>query len=239
MLPHGAGLSVGEGDVNPPVAFAHRGLWRRPEARNTTVALRAAVAEGFGVEFDVRMRGETPVVAHDKAEVGGAPSLEWVLLGLCGQQVPLRLVLDVKEVAAQVPAARMLALLPVARVAAHPAAYVLRADHELDPRLHDVVGGQRWIACVKPTVTGWCPAPGAGLHRGVVYCDAFESGPPDWRTAEAIGKMRALDEWPILTADEVYGRPARVEVQAAAWSQAFGVVTDRPAEFRAAWELAA
>jgi glycerophosphoryl diester phosphodiesterase len=45
--------------------LSHRGLWRLPVERNTPQALSLALAEGFGVETDVRDFSGRLVVSHD------------------------------------------------------------------------------------------------------------------------------------------------------------------------------
>jgi len=47
------------------IILAHRGLWSRPEERNTLTALETALAEGFGVETDLRDFDGRVVISHD------------------------------------------------------------------------------------------------------------------------------------------------------------------------------
>ena len=45
--------------------IAHRGLWFRPEQKNTVDAFDLALREGFGIETDVRDLGSRLVISHD------------------------------------------------------------------------------------------------------------------------------------------------------------------------------
>jgi hypothetical protein len=53
--------------------LAHRGLWSQPAERNSLSALTSALAEGFGVETDVRDLGGELVVSHDPPLAGAMP----------------------------------------------------------------------------------------------------------------------------------------------------------------------
>lgn len=50
--------------------LAHRGTWTRPEEQNTLAALRASVAAGHGIEFDVRDLDGDLVISHDPPRAG-------------------------------------------------------------------------------------------------------------------------------------------------------------------------
>lgn len=45
--------------------IAHRGLWDKPEQRNTKFAFEAAFREGFGIETDIRDLDGDLVISHD------------------------------------------------------------------------------------------------------------------------------------------------------------------------------
>lgn len=47
------------------MVLAHRGLWRHPAQRNTLGALTSALAEGFGLETDIRDHAGQLVISHD------------------------------------------------------------------------------------------------------------------------------------------------------------------------------
>lgn len=100
--------------------FAHRGLHRAGISENGMAAFRAAIAQGYGIECDVRLSGDgVAMVFHDAAlsrmtgaegvlsdhraerleqmklgDGGGIPRLE-TLLQACGQTVPLLIELKV------------------------------------------------------------------------------------------------------------------------------------------------
>ena len=45
--------------------LSHRGLWLRPEEKNTLAALRRSLEEGFGLETDIRDHDGRLVISHD------------------------------------------------------------------------------------------------------------------------------------------------------------------------------
>lgn len=47
--------------------IAHRGLWHKPEEKNTLEAFRAALQNGFGIETDFRDCNGRLVISHDPA----------------------------------------------------------------------------------------------------------------------------------------------------------------------------
>jgi len=53
--------------VDRRTILAHRGVWTRPEERNTLAALTAALEAGYGIETDLRDLDGALVVAHDPA----------------------------------------------------------------------------------------------------------------------------------------------------------------------------
>jgi hypothetical protein len=61
--------------------IAHRGLWELPEQKNSAGAIRAAIANGFGIEVDLRDRAGRLVIAHDPADESAA-DFEEVLASL-------------------------------------------------------------------------------------------------------------------------------------------------------------
>jgi len=50
--------------------LAHRGFWEKPAEKNSPAALRRALADGFGVETDLRDAAGQLVIAHDLAGPG-------------------------------------------------------------------------------------------------------------------------------------------------------------------------
>jgi glycerophosphoryl diester phosphodiesterase len=57
--------------MSPSCILAHRGLWNRPEEKNSREALASAMGRGFGVETDVRDCDSELVVSHDPPRKGG------------------------------------------------------------------------------------------------------------------------------------------------------------------------
>jgi hypothetical protein len=66
--------------------LAHRGLWDRPEERNTIASFKRAVKEGFGFESDVRDYLGNLVISHDIAGAE-APLFETALNTIDGTEL--------------------------------------------------------------------------------------------------------------------------------------------------------
>jgi len=60
--------------------LAHRGLWEKAEEKNSAAALRRALAEGYGVETDVRDAAQQLVIAHDPAGPGALAAADFLAL---------------------------------------------------------------------------------------------------------------------------------------------------------------
>ena len=60
------------------IVLAHRGWWRTKEEENSSVAIERALAEGFGVETDLRDLAGRVVVSHDPPR-GGELAFEALL----------------------------------------------------------------------------------------------------------------------------------------------------------------
>jgi hypothetical protein len=70
--------------------LSHRGLFRRPDERNTLVAFRRSFEAGFGIETDVRDLQRALVISHDPPDAA-APSFRDLLTlhREVGPQTPL------------------------------------------------------------------------------------------------------------------------------------------------------
>lgn len=72
--------------------LAHRGLWYQPDERNQPEALRIALAQGFGLETDVRDAVGQLVIAHDPPIASAQPMADFLALyGSIGSTAPLAL----------------------------------------------------------------------------------------------------------------------------------------------------
>jgi len=72
--------------------LAHRGFWQKPEEKNSLVALRRALVEGFGVETDFRDSAQQLVIAHDPAGRDALSSADFFqLYNDCKSSAPLAL----------------------------------------------------------------------------------------------------------------------------------------------------
>lgn len=63
--------------------IAHRGLWHRPEEKNTLLAFRRALQNGFGIETDFRDYDGRLVISHDPALNEAIPARAF--FDLCNQ----------------------------------------------------------------------------------------------------------------------------------------------------------
>jgi len=60
--------------------LAHRGFWEHAEEKNSAAALRRALAEGYGVETDLRDAAQRLVIAHDPAGPGALAAEDFFAL---------------------------------------------------------------------------------------------------------------------------------------------------------------
>ncbi|MFS1510720.1 MULTISPECIES: phosphodiesterase [unclassified Vibrio] len=74
--------------------IAHRGFWLEASEQNTEVAFRRALSNGFGIETDLRDRGQFIVISHDMATTENM-TLEY-FLELCTVAPDVTLALNVK-----------------------------------------------------------------------------------------------------------------------------------------------
>ena len=47
------------------IILAHRGLWKYYDEKNSVEAITKAIANGYGVETDIRDRSSELVISHD------------------------------------------------------------------------------------------------------------------------------------------------------------------------------
>ena len=220
-----------------PALVCHRGLWHEPREKNTLAAFQAAVSHGYGVELDVRMRRGQVVVAHHPAETPKAPTLGEALDAMAEQATrdgwTPRLIVDVKEAAAQIPTARVLRSTPWSD-GREPPHLVLRSDAPAVPGLPEALTPK--VAFTE--ARSWPDREAFRQPEGhrIAYGDAFFSGPTDWRSQACVETLVAEGFYPILTSDEVYGRRPRIREQASNWQSAYAIVTDLPDAYRRVFE---
>jgi hypothetical protein len=79
-------------DLSQMLVLSHRGLWTRPQEKNTLAALRRSLDEGFGLETYIRDHNGKLVISHDPP-AGNCPDLESFLecYKQAGKDVPLAL----------------------------------------------------------------------------------------------------------------------------------------------------
>ncbi len=53
--------------------FAHRGFWRDKSEQNTQQAIKSCIENKFSLETDLRLRGETLVIAHSTEDLEKSP----------------------------------------------------------------------------------------------------------------------------------------------------------------------
>lgn len=74
--------------------IAHRGYWLDAAEQNTKVAFKRALANGFGIETDLRDRDQTVVISHDMA-TDESMTID-SFLSLCSSAPGVTLALNVK-----------------------------------------------------------------------------------------------------------------------------------------------
>jgi hypothetical protein len=60
------------------IILAHRGVWQNPAEKNSAVALRRALENGFGVETDIRDLDGQLVISHDPPRAGAMPLADFL-----------------------------------------------------------------------------------------------------------------------------------------------------------------
>lgn len=172
--------------------LAHRGLWRDRREGNSRAALQAALEAGYGLETDIRDRGEQLMVAHDPAD-----ERAWPLRDLLGIYAELRstacLALNIKSDGL---APQLAALLE-----AHAIENYFVFDMSVPDMLHYARAGLRFFT----RHSEYEPRPALYDQAAGVWLDAFHH---TWFTRETIaGHVRAGKDVCVVS-PELHSRQA-------------------------------
>lgn len=174
--------------------LAHRGVWSRPEERNSLAALERAIAMGFGIETDLRDDRGTIVISHDPPAAGALPFAELAERWVKGRAPGALLALNVKSDGLQTLARAELERAGVAHadifffdmsvpdargyVRAGLPIYTRQSDLEAEPLLYSAARG--------------------------VWLDTFER---EWLSAAALSEHARAGKEMCIVSPELHGRP--------------------------------
>jgi len=208
--------------------LAHRGLWRQPAEKNGLVALRSALAEGFGVETDIRDHAGELVISHDPPSANALPLAD--LLNACQQMASQgTLALNIKADGLQQPLADALA-----RHRITPDRYFV-----FDMSVPDALG---YLRLGMPCFTRQSeiePKPAFLDQASGIWLDCFRE---DWINEGVILDHCAAGRAVALVSPELHGRDMRPawevwrnayrNVRRQGQSHRIMICTDRPREAR-------
>lgn len=199
--------------------LAHRGLWLKPEERNTREAFEKALAAGFGLETDVRDHDGALVIAHDPPRGDGLMPLATLLDLYVDAGEPEGLAINIKADGLQSALALALSEARVTNAFVFDMStpdtlgylklglpvFTRQSEYELQPPLYDRSAG--------------------------IWLDCFER---DWIDGAAIAAHLDAGKQVALVSPELHGRP-----HDAAWAKWAGsslpgvsICTDFPREAR-------
>jgi hypothetical protein len=205
----------------PVKPISHRGFWLRREERNTETAFRRSLAEGFGIETDLRDRNGEIVIAHDIGDAGSMSLRQFFDIYADYPERPT-LALNIKADGLQDALSDLLRT------------YAINRYFVFDMSVPDLLGyrkrGLRYFGRISEYETD------AILMKeaGGVWLDQFES---DWVTGDTIGGYRRDGKEVCVVSPELHGRPheaswGRYRKFAADTGQDFLLCTDFPTEAR-------
>jgi len=171
--------------------LAHRGFWQKPEEKNSPAALRRALAEGFGIETDLRDHAGRLVISHDPAGPDSFSAPDF--LALCREINPLApLALNIK--------ADGLRPLLKSLLQHHPAQNYFCFDMSVPETLLYHRDGLRFFTREsehEPAPVLYAPAAG-------VWLDMFTG---DWATPAHLSQHLQAGKQVALVSPELHGRP--------------------------------
>jgi hypothetical protein len=184
--------------------LSHRGLWERPEERNTLGAFTRSFEAGFGTEVDVRDHDRALVISHDPPS-GPTLLLEEVLDSHRRIGPALPLALNVKSCGLAAALAELLARYGVASSfvfdMAVPdaldyanrglAAFTRVSEYEEEPAFYALASGV-WVDCFRED---WIGDAAVSPHLAAGKSVALVSPELHRRPHEAVWKRWAAAAW--------------------------------------------
>lgn len=198
--------------------IAHRGWWYpTTAAQNTHEALCDALAQGWGVEFDLDLDGAAMVIRHG-SEVDSVPLTADLLAALAASAAPH--LWNVKAPGLGAHLVNLFAGAP--RLARN--AWVF--DVELvDPRLPWVCPSVRYLARASDRADESLAVALAAPWASGIWLDTWEY---DWVTSAVLTAVQAAGRVPFVCSPELHGRPIAI-AEWVAWQQAGAFIcTDLP-----------
>jgi hypothetical protein len=172
--------------------LAHRGLWSRPEERNTQAALFGALRAGYGIETDFRDRAGILFVSHDPPGDGDiltAAALfdEYARHGHRG-----RLALNVKADGLQGALREALHAIPVERY------------YAFDMSVPDALGYLCQEMPIYTRMSEYEPEPAFATEAAGIWVDDFSG---DYPQVEVAQRLLREGRRVALVSPELHGRP--------------------------------
>lgn len=199
--------------------IAHRGLWMKPEDKNTISALKRALDAGFGIETDLRDRDGRLVIAHDPA-TDSSPLFSEFLSDVSG------IVTDTAMLALNVKSDGLQPLVTEALRAVNPeSAYVF------DMSIPDTLGYRKTVVPIFVRQSEHEPEPILYESAAGVWLDSFER---DWFGPELIRQHLDNGKIVAVVSPELHNRPYRMLwdmlKQFRGESECLQLCTDHPTE---------
>jgi hypothetical protein len=203
------------------IILAHRGHWQHPDDRNSPAALARALADGHGLETDIRDHDGALVVSHDPPVGQGLMTLEALLALYAKAGAPGALALNIKADGLAAPVLAALAASGVGN------AFVF------DMSVPDTLGYLRAGGRVFTRHSEFEPQPPLYDQAEGVWIDCFER---DWITPSVVEAHLAAGKRVALVSPELHGRPHQAAWEA--WAplgrrEGVMICTDFPGEARA------
>jgi hypothetical protein len=211
------------------IILAHRGFWRERENQNSLASLQDALAQGFGIETDIRDCGGELVISHDPPIAGALPFTE-LLTAYRKIESPSLLALNIKADGLQ------------DRLSAALAFHEIPAERYFlfDMATPDALG---YLKKGVPCFTRQSeiePVPAFLSHAVGIWLDCFSE---DWIKRDVIRSHCEAGRRVALVSPELHGRewgPSWAEWREAdrelgkkGYGQRLMLCTDHPVEARA------
>lgn len=172
--------------------LAHRGLWHKPEEKNTLQALTASFGLGIGIETDVRDCDGVLVISHDPPKKANVLSLEDLLEAYISGLTRPVLALNVKADGLQVP---LLAVLK---------RYGIENYFVFDMAVPDTLGYQRLKMPFAARISEYEPSNMLMEAAQWVWLDAFHK---EWYSIDAIRSWLDQGKCVAVVSPELHRRP--------------------------------
>ena len=172
--------------------IAHRGMWCRPEEKNTLKSLAASFDLGIGVETDVRDCDGTLVVSHDPPRAEGALQLNALLEAYVARPKRPALALNIKADGLQT-----LLLTALRR-------YAIENYFVFDMSVPDTLGYQRLHMPFAARISEYEPSNVLAQTAQWIWLDAFHG---EWYDAARVQSWLDQGKRVAVVSPELHRRP--------------------------------